>query len=205
MQRLGHRLGQVAGVAVLDEKALGVVEHGAFPPAAVADHHFKMRFLQPRQMAVGGGFHTAVRIELDAAGIAVVADHTVGQVLPGGAFAQYERLLARADENRTFPFRRCRQVIAVGSRVVAVDPAGEQLPPAGTVQAGGCRAGRQPVPVVVGIHQRSRAVLLEVVQAGRGARPFPRLVQRRQQHACEDRDDRYHHYDHLLNIQYGVY
>ena len=49
------------------------------------------------------------------------------------------------------------------------------------------------------------ARLFELIEAGGGARPLPGFVERGQQHRRQNRDDGDHHYDNLLNIQYGVY
>ena len=64
---------------------------------------------------------------------------------------------------------------------------------------------KQEIVIGCRVQLEYSAHLLQVRHAVRAVRPFPRLVQRRQQHRCEDCDDRDHHYDHLLNIQCGVY
>ena len=51
--------------------------------------------------------------------------------------------------------------------------------------------------IVVGVDHHVIADLLEIVGAGDVFRPVARLVQGRQQHGGEDRDDRYH--DKQLN------
>ena len=62
-----------------------------------------------------------------------------------------------------------------------------------------------PVFVVVIIRHESHADLFEIVETAALLRPSPRLIQGREQHRGEDRDDRNYDYDHLLNIQCGVY
>ena len=64
---------------------------------------------------------------------------------------------------------------------------------------------QKPVVEVVGIHADAGSDLLLVRKAGRRPRGGARRVERRQQHGRQNRDDRDYDYDHLLNIQYGVY
>ena len=66
-------------------------------------------------------------------------------------------------------------------------------------------AVRHITVVAVGIKRNAGAHGFQIGRAGYLVRPRLRLVQRRQEHGCENRDDRDHDYDHLLNIQYGVY
>ena len=60
-------------------------------------------------------------------------------------------------------------------------------------------------PVVSGVREIGCRNLLEVVYARGGAGHGTRFLQSGQQHCGENGDDCYHDYDHLLNIQYGVY
>lgn len=62
-----------------------------------------------------------------------------------------------------------------------------------------------PAAVVVDVHGHRHHDLLQVVGAGDASGPLPRILQRGQQHRRKNRDDRNCNYDHLLNIQYGVY
>ena len=59
--------------------------------------------------------------------------------------------------------------------------------------------------IVIGVKLEQRSELFLVVRALGALRAFSGLIERGQQHRREDRNDRNHHYDNLLNIQYGVY
>ena len=64
---------------------------------------------------------------------------------------------------------------------------------------------RDVIAVVADILNHRRPHLFQVGQAGAPVRLFARFLERGQQHRRQNRDDRDDDYDHLLNIQYGVY
>ena len=51
---------------------------------------------------------------------------------------------------------------------------------------------RNETAVVIGIEGEGGTVLFQIVHAGRGAGPLPGLIQCRQKHCRQDRDDRYY-------------
>ena len=51
-------------------------------------------------------------------------------------------------------------------------------------------AGKKHALIIVRIEDAGAACLFELIQASGGLRPFPRLVERRQQHGGENGDDR---------------
>ena len=64
---------------------------------------------------------------------------------------------------------------------------------------------RKNIVEVIRVLHEELSDLPLISEAGDGARFASGTVQRGQKHSREDRDDRNRYYDHLLNIQYGVY
>ena len=60
----------------------------------------------------------------------------------------------------------------------------------GTAAGGVSAAGKKHALIIVRIEDAGAAGLFELVQASGGLRPFPRLVERRQQHGGKNGDDR---------------
>ena len=65
--------------------------------------------------------------------------------------------------------------------------------------------GHDIVAVVGGVKDGIVPQLFQIAFAGGIVCAGARFVQCGQHDRRQNRDDRYHHYDHLLNIQYGVY
>ena len=98
------------------------------------------------------------------------------------------------------------EVPAVGVRAVAAERGYDELLPGvrrALVGVGRSRTRREPFAIAV--KHDCGTDLFEVVDAGGRLRLASGLVQRGQQHGGENRNDCDHDYDHLLNIQYGVY
>ena len=80
----------------------------------------------------------------------------------------------------------------------------------GKLSSGGAVDGRSPgagevIVEIIRIEVHQKADLFEVGDTGGRPRPFPRLVQRRQQHGGENGDDRDNDKDYLLNIHLTRY